>query len=87
MQILKGLSLDIEPGQRVAIVGPSGNGKSTILQLIQQLYSPTSGQVIQNLDCSQSSYQGHKPSQPLSDYVMFFISCVRLQLMGLKYRG
>ena len=66
MQILKGLSLDIEPGQRVAIVGPSGNGKSTILQLIQQLYSPTSGQVIQNLDCSHSSYQGQCYAQTKS---------------------
>ena len=44
-QILKGLSVDVEPGQKVAIVGPSGNGKSTILQLIQQLYTPTSGLV------------------------------------------
>ena len=44
-QILKGLSVDVEPGQKVAIVGPSGNGKSTIIQLIQQLYTPTSGLV------------------------------------------
>ena len=44
-QILQGMNLVIEPGQTVAIVGPSGNGKSTILQLIQQLYTPTYGQV------------------------------------------
>lgn len=45
LQILHGLSLTAEPGQKVALVGPSGCGKSTILQLIQQLYTPTSGQV------------------------------------------
>ena len=45
LQILHGLSLTAEPGQKVALVGPSGCGKSTVLQLIQQLYTPTSGQV------------------------------------------
>ena len=45
-QILKGLDLVVEAGQSV---GPSGSGKSTILQLIHQLYTPTSGQVIQSV--------------------------------------
>ena len=49
-QILGGLNLVIEPNQTVALVGPSGNGKSTILQLIQQLYTPTSGKVRNMLD-------------------------------------
>ena len=45
-QVLRGLDLFVEAGKTVAIVGHSGSGKSTILQLIQQLYTPTSGQVI-----------------------------------------
>ena len=44
-QVLNGISFTVEPGHTVAIVGPSGNGKSTILQLIQQFYEPQSGQV------------------------------------------
>ena len=44
-QVLDDMSFIIEPGQTVAIVGPSGNGKSTILQLIQQFYQPDLGQV------------------------------------------
>ena len=44
-QVLDDMSFTIEPGQTVAIVGPSGNGKSTILQLIQQFYQPDLGQV------------------------------------------
>ena len=36
----------MKPGQTIAIVGPSGNGKSTILQLIQKFYAPNNGQVI-----------------------------------------
>lgn len=44
-QVLKGLTLHIKPGECVALVGSSGCGKSTILQLLQRLYDPTSGSV------------------------------------------
>lgn len=43
--ILKDLSFQVEPGQLVAFVGPSGTGKTTILSLIPRFYDPTSGQV------------------------------------------
>ena len=39
------LDLVIEPGETVALVGPSGAGKTTIIQLIQRFYDPQSGQV------------------------------------------
>ena len=44
--ILKGVSLDIVPGEFVAIVGPSGNGKSTLLNMITGIDHPSEGQVI-----------------------------------------
>lgn len=44
-QILKGLSLHIKPGENVALVGSSGCGKSTIIQLLQRLYDPFAGSV------------------------------------------
>jgi len=42
-EVLKSVSLEIQPGQRLAIIGPSGAGKSTLLQLIPRFYDPISG--------------------------------------------
>jgi ATP-binding cassette, subfamily B (MDR/TAP), member 1 len=41
--VLQGLSLKVEPGQFVALVGASGCGKSTVIGLIERFYDPTSG--------------------------------------------
>uniref|UniRef100_A0A452US07 Phosphatidylcholine translocator ABCB4 n=1 Tax=Ursus maritimus TaxID=29073 RepID=A0A452US07_URSMA len=45
VKILKGLSLKVESGQTVALVGNSGCGKSTTVQLLQRLYDPDEGRI------------------------------------------
>jgi ATP-binding cassette subfamily B protein RaxB len=43
--VLQGVSLAIEPGESVAIVGPSGGGKTTLLKLILGIHAPSSGEI------------------------------------------
>ncbi|KAF4729368.1 hypothetical protein FOZ62_018070, partial [Perkinsus olseni] len=43
--ILKGLNLEIPAGQTVALVGPSGGGKSTVFALLQRFYDPDAGRI------------------------------------------
>ena len=43
---LRDINLDIEPGQRVAIVGRSGSGKSTLVSLIPRFFEPDSGELL-----------------------------------------
>ncbi len=45
LQVLRGLSLNVEDGQVVSVIGPSGSGKSTLLRSINLLEQPTYGEI------------------------------------------
>lgn len=45
-RVLNNVSFTLEPGQRIALVGENGQGKTTIVKLLTRLYDPTEGQIL-----------------------------------------
>lgn len=62
-QIFKNLNLEIVKGKKVALVGPTGCGKTTIINLLLRFYDPNSGEIlinnINNLDIKKSSLRNN----------------------------
>ncbi|CAM3351405.1 amino acid ABC transporter ATP-binding protein [Stackebrandtia soli] len=46
LEVLRGIDLDIKPGEVVCVIGPSGSGKSTLLRCVNLLEQPTRGDII-----------------------------------------
>ncbi|MCU0801837.1 MAG: ABC transporter transmembrane domain-containing protein [Rhodobacteraceae bacterium] len=74
---LDGVSLQVKPGQTVALVGPSGAGKTTILQLLMRFYDPQSGAILLDgvplTDLARTDFRRHIALVP-QDPVIFAAS-------------
>jgi ATP-binding cassette, subfamily B, bacterial len=76
-EILKDISFEVQPGQRVALVGASGGGKSTITSLLLRLYDPTKGGIfVDGRDLRQYKLQSYREqtSVVLQDSILFAAS-------------
>ncbi len=67
VEALSGITLDVAPGEFIAVVGPSGCGKSTLLRLVTGLRRPTGGEIL---------LQGRRVDGPRSDVGIVFQSPV-----------
>jgi subfamily B ATP-binding cassette protein MsbA len=45
-EVIENLSLDVQPGETIALVGPSGSGKTTLMALVPRFYEPASGDIL-----------------------------------------
>ncbi|WP_420584624.1 ABC transporter transmembrane domain-containing protein [Ruegeria sp.] len=74
---LENLSLQVNPGETVAFVGPSGAGKTTVIQMIQRFYDPTFGHVsldgVDLRDIDRADFRKHMALVP-QDPVIFAAS-------------
>jgi ATP-binding cassette subfamily B protein len=72
--VIRGFSLDVAAGERVAIVGPTGHGKSTLVQLLTRFYEPQQGRILVDgvdiRDLEQQSLRRHV-GVVLQDNVLF----------------
>lgn len=72
-EVLKGVDLEIAPGETVALVGPTGAGKSTIMKLLARFYDPKSGSITLDgcdlKDLSISSYRSRLGLVPQDGYL------------------
>jgi ABC-type transport system involved in cytochrome bd biosynthesis fused ATPase/permease subunit len=45
-EVLKGIDMEVRPGERIALVGENGAGKTTLIKLMMGLYQPTGGRIL-----------------------------------------
>lgn len=94
LQVLKGVSLDLDQGETKVLIGPSGTGKSTLLRCINQLTPPDEGEVwLDGVEITDRSVDINKYRQDLGFVFQHFnlfnhLTALRNVSIGLeKVRG
>ncbi|KAJ3256756.1 GTPase-activating protein [Boothiomyces macroporosus] len=85
---LKGISLEIKQGQFAALVGASGSGKSTIIQLLERFYQPLVGDILMDgVDVAQTDLESYRKQFSLVSQEPSLFNCsIRENIsLGLDY--
>lgn len=82
-EVVKNLSLEVQDGEKIAIIGPSGCGKSTLLRLLMGLHQPDKGQIfIDNIDIASLDTRGLR--QLRTQFGMLFQSGALFDSMNVE---
>jgi len=85
LEVLRDITLRVEPGEVVALVGPSGCGKSTLLELVAGLRRPTSGRVQTGID--DIDRIRHVALMPQSDCLLPWLDATDNAALAPRNRG
>ena len=88
-RVLKGISLDVQPGEFVTLLGPSGCGKTTTLRIIAGLLAPDAGRVwLQGQDITNLAPEKRDLNTVFQSYALFpHMNVERNIAYGLRARG
>lgn len=82
LQVLKGITEHIAPGEKVVLIGPSGSGKSTFLRCLNRLEDPTEGSIIiDGKDITDSSININKVRESMGMVFQHFNLFPHLSIM------
>ena len=89
VKVLKGISLDVRPGEFVTLLGPSGCGKTTTLRIIAGLLAPDSGRVyLEERDITDLAPEKRDLNTVFQNYALFpHMNVERNIAYGLRARG
>ena len=63
VRVLHGLSITVDSGETVVLLGSNGNGKSTLMKCITGLVQPDSGEIVLEIDGKRTDLVGKKPEE------------------------
>ncbi|MBX3377781.1 MAG: ABC transporter ATP-binding protein [Phycisphaeraceae bacterium] len=86
--VIKGISLDVQPGETVALVGPSGSGKTTLCNLIARFYDPTRGSIeIDGIDLRRIDVASYRRLLGIVEQDVFLFDGTVAENIGYARRG